>query len=279
MKYLINTILFAGLCLSVDVLSIKLPVNAKSLSYTGYGIATKNNYSLNPATLSNSEKSYFEFSNNKWLFDVDGAYISYNDKNLKLSGYYWQIDNIELYDEEPSSSPLGTFGSKTFFINFSQGFKLKKAELGYSLGYTYMKLLEYTDKGVTLDLGYRQDINESTSMGLLIKNLNTGFKDDSQIPQVITIGSSQKIKNIPIILNLDLFYDEDKGSGSYQGVTFKKNRFDFTAGYRYYHEDEELDIGLGFNLMWNNLEFSISTLLLENSSFKSPISYQVSYLF
>ena len=74
MRYLINTILFSSLCLSVDVLSIKLPVNAKSLSYTGYGIATKNNYSLNPATLSNSEKSYFEFSNNKWLFDVDGAY-------------------------------------------------------------------------------------------------------------------------------------------------------------------------------------------------------------
>ena len=142
-----------------------------------------------------------------------------------------------------------------------------------------MKLLEYTDKGVTLDLGYRQDINESTSIGLLIKNLNTGFKDDSQIPQVITIGISQKIKNIPIILNLDLFYDEDKGSGSYQGVTFKKNRFDFTAGYRYYHEDEELDIGLGFNFMWNNLEFSISSLIKENDALGTPVFYQISYYF
>ena len=142
-----------------------------------------------------------------------------------------------------------------------------------------MKLLEYTDKGFALDLGYRQDINDSVSIGLLVKNLNTGFKDDNQIPQVFTIGSSQKIKNIQIIFNLDLFYDEDKGSGSYQGFTFKKNRFDVTAGYRYYHEDEEMDIGLGFNFIWNDLEFSISTLIKENDSLGTPVFYQISYYF
>ena len=69
MKYLIHIILLVSVSFAVDILSIQIPENVKSLSYNGYSIASKNNYSTNPSSLSNSKDSYFEFSNNQWLFD------------------------------------------------------------------------------------------------------------------------------------------------------------------------------------------------------------------
>ena len=137
MKYLIHIILLINLSFSVDILSIQLPENVKSLSYAGYGIASRNNYVANPASLSASEKSYFEFSGNQWLFDIKGSYLGYIDKNLLLSAYYWKVDDIEFYEDTPSSSPLDTFGSKTFFMNLAQGFSFQNHHFGYSTKYKH----------------------------------------------------------------------------------------------------------------------------------------------
>ena len=283
MKHIINLILFLSISLSVDILSIELPVNAKSLSSSGYGIASKDNHWGNPASLSTFDKSYFEFSNNKWLFDVEGSYMSYINKNFKLSGYYWQVDDIEMYDDIPSSSPLSTFGSKTFFVDFAEGFNFESHQFGYNLRYAYMKLLEYEDKGFILDLGYRYSFNDFSSIAILISNLNQGFKDGGQIPQVAIIGSSQKIKKLPLIINSDIFFEYSQSSythdksGIYQGLTFTGKYFDITAGYCYYSESEHLDTSLGINFLWKNLEFSISTLMKEEASIGTPVFYQLSY--
>ena len=277
MKHLI-TIIFISICFSVDILSVGLPTNAKSLSSIGYGIAFNKNYSVNPASLSENNKTYFECSNNKWIFDIKGSYLSYSDKNIRLSGYYWKVDDIEMYDNTPSESPLSTFGSKTLVLNFSQGFSLSGHQLGYNLKYTYMKLLEYEDKGFVLDLGYQYQFNRQSSIGLLVKNLNTGFKDDNHLSEIFIVGTSQKIKNVPITLNLDLFRNSSEDiSGLYQGLVFENKYFNLTAGYVYNYDSEELDTSLGINFLWNNLEFSVSSLIKENNEIGNPIFYQLSY--
>ena len=116
MKYLIYIILLIKVSFSVDILSIQLPENVESLSYNGYGIASKNNYTANPSLLSDSQDSYFEFSSNQWLFDVKGSYFSYVNESLMLSSHYWGVDDIESYNDTPSASPLNTFGSKTYLL-------------------------------------------------------------------------------------------------------------------------------------------------------------------
>ena len=62
MKYLIHIILLASVAFAVDILSIQLPENVKSLSYNGYSIASKDNHDINPSSLSSCKDSYFEIS-------------------------------------------------------------------------------------------------------------------------------------------------------------------------------------------------------------------------
>ena len=266
------------MCLSVDILSVGLPSNAKALSSIGYGVGSNGSYSVNPAALSDNNETYFEFSNNRWLFDIEGSYLSYLDKNIRLTGYSWKVEDIEMYDNIPSESPLSTFGSKTLVLDLSQGFNINKHQLGYSLKYTYMKLLEYEDKGFVVDLGYQYKFSEESSIGLVVKNFNTGFKNENHLPEILIVGTSQKIKNIPITLNLDLFVNSSEDiSGLYQGLVFNNKFFNITAGYSYNYDSEELDTSLGINLLCNTFEFSISTLIKENNDIGSPIFYQLSY--
>ena len=288
MKYLIHIILLVSVPFAVDILSIQLPENAKSLSYNGYNIASKDNHTINPSSLSSCKDSYFEFSNNQWLFDISGSYFSYTNNNLMFSSYQWGVDDIDFYDDIPSSSPLYTFGSKTYFLGLAQGFsnQLNNHHFGYSIKYSYMKLLEYENKGFVLDLGYRFDLSPLSSFALVINNINTGFKDDDQLPQIAVVGASQKIKNIPITLNLDIFfeyqkteYEHEKGSGSYQGFVYNNEYFDFVVSHCYYSEKKESDIALGFEFLWKNLGFSVSTLIKENDSVGTPLFYQLSYHF
>lgn len=277
MKYLIN-IIFVTISFSVDILSVGFPNNAKALASSGYGVAFDEAYSINPASISNNNMTRFEFSNNNWIFDIRGSYLSHIDNNMKLSGFYWQVDDIEMYGDTPSDSPLSTFGSKTLVLNSAQGFNFNNHQLGYSLKYAYMKLLEYEDKGFVLDLGYRYQFSKGSSVGLVIKNLNTGFKDESQLPEIVILGTSQKVKNIPVTLNLDVFNNSSQDiSGIYQGLVIDSKYLNLLAGYSYINESEETDISLGVNFLWNNLEFSISTLIKENDEIGNPIFYQLSY--
>ena len=284
MKYLIYIILSICISFAIDVLSIQLPENVKSLSYNGYSIASSDNYAINPSSLSQSQDSYFEFSSNKWLFDVKGSYFGYVDKNLMFFSYYWEVDDIEFYEDTPSSSPLYAFGSKTYFLGLSQGFNLNHHHFGYSAKYIYMKLLEYENKGFVLDLGYRYDFSSFSSVAFLINNINTGFKDQDQLPQIATLGIAQKIKNIPITLGFDAFfeyndsgYEHKKGSGLYQSLLYDHDYFSFIASHCYYSESKDSDIGFGINFSWNDIGFSISTIIKEESSLGNPIFYQLSY--
>jgi len=286
MKYLIHIILLTSMSFSIDILSIQLPENVKSLSYNGYSIASKDNYAINPSSLSQSKDSYFEFSSNQWLFDVKGSYFGYIDKNLMLSSYYWEVDDIEFYEDTPSSSPLYTFGSKTYFLGLSQGFEFGYHHFGYSAKYSYMKLLEYENKGFVLDLGYRYDFSSFSSIAVLINNINTGFKDQDQLPQIATVGATQKIKNIPITLSFDAFfeykesdYEHEKGSGLYQSILYDNHYFSFIASHCYYSESKERDFAFGVNFSWKDLGFSVSTILKEEASIGNPIFYQLSYYF
>lgn len=277
MKKLIY-IYISSFILCVDVASVNLPVNAESLSSFGYGIASKGSYSVNPAFLSTNDKTFFDFSSNDWFFDVSGSYISYTDNNTKLAANYWQVDDIGLYGDSPSSSPESTFGSKTTFISLAQGYKVREHHFGFSLKYSYMNLLEYSDRGLVLDLGYQHKLNKDFSLAVLLKNLNSGFKNSDQIPKSITFGTSYEIRNFLTTLNSDLSHNfKDKTSSFYQGIVFKGIYFDITAGYIYNFEIEEADRVSGINFDLGNIKFSMSILNKESNQSSNPVFYQISY--
>ena len=262
----------------VDIASVNLPANAKSLSSFGYGIASMGNFSVNPASLSINEKTFFDFSSNDWFFDVTGSYISYTDGNKKLAANYWQVDDIGLYGDSPSSSPESSFDSKTTFISFAQGYKIREHHFGFALKYSYMNLLEYSDRGLVLDFGYQRIVNQDFSFAVLVKNLNSGFKSNNQIPKSLTIGTSFEIKNFLTTLNSDMIYNfKDEATFFYQGITFKGIYFNITAGFLYDFDLEEIDRVSGINFDLGNIKFSMSILNKENNQSSNPVFYQISY--
>ena len=60
---------------------------------------------------------------------------------------------------------------------------------------------------------------------------------------------------------------------------FNNEYFDFVVSHCYYSEKKESDIALGFEFLWKNLGFSVSTLIKENDSVGTPLFYQLSYHF
>ena len=275
---LINTI-FSGAPVSTYNPS-NLPLNAKNLSMMGLGVASDYNNWINPASMEYGFDELLEFSQNSWIFDdVSGASINYQSNTQSVSYHYWKIDNIYLYGDIPSDSPQGSMSSENLFLQYSKSFSIKNHCIGFNLGARYISLFDSEDKGLNLDFGYQKSIGDNFKLGFAIKNIYSQNSNSNKLPKLIILGTKQKIKKLPFILYFDLFYDENNGAGSFQAIKFESKGFDVICGIKYLADFQNTDISLGFNFNWKNLEFSISTLLLKNSSFKSPISYQVSYLF
>ena len=257
-----------------------LPINAKTLSMMGLGVASDYNNWINPASMEYEFDELLEFSQNNWIFeDVSGASINYQSNGQSISYHYWKIDDINLYDDNPSEAPIGSISTENLFLQYSKSFSIQGHSIGFNLGARYMNFFDTEDKGLSLDFGYQKLIGSSFKVGVAIKNIYSDNSNSEGLPQLIVLGAKQKISKVPFILYFDLFHHENNGFGSFQAIKFDSDGFDLICGVKYLADFDNTDISLGVNFSWKRLEFSISTLLLENSSFNSPIFYQMSYLF
>ena len=84
-------------------------------------------------------------------------------------------------------------------------------------------------------------------------------------------GSRQDLKGLPLSIYLDIYHDENKGSGSFKGFIFKNKLFNIVGGLKYSHKLETLDTSLGFNILWGDIEFSIGTLIKDDNSILEEI--------
>ena len=283
MRYLVITILI-NFIFSITTTSAytpsALPINAKALSMASLGVASDYNNWINPASLGYSKIELLEFSQNSWIYDdVSGANISYRSNQQVISYHYWKIDDIFLYEDIPSDAPLGSVSSQNIFLQYSRSFNIKSHYFGLNMGARYVSLFDWEDKGLNLDLGYQKTIRAGIKLGIAAKNIFSENKNSDKLPKFIAIGVKKEIYKTPFFVYLDLFKHENNGFGSFQAIKFVKNNFDLICGVKYLEKFDSIDISLGFNFNLRNLQFSISTLLLENSSFQAPVSYQISYLF
>ena len=258
----------------------RLPLNAKSLSTIGFGVASDYNNWINPASMEYDDKQRLDFSQNSWIFEgVSGASINYKASKQSLSYHYWKIDDIYLYGDNPSESPQGVMSTENLFLQYSKSFKIKGHCIGFNLGARYMNFFDFEDKGWNVDFGYQKSIGDYLKFGLAFKNIYSENSDSDRLPKLIVLGTKQKFENIPIVLFFDFFHDENNGNGSFQAIEFDSKIFSMICGVKYLADFKSTDISLGLSFNWNNLEFSMSALLLDNSSFKTPVSYQISYFF
>ena len=283
MKRLIITIFISIACTATSVSTYnpsKLPLNAKTLSMMGFGVASDYNNWINPASMSYNNIQLFEFSQNDWIFDdVSGASLGYRSNSQSISYHYWKIDDIYLYGDTPSNTPEGSLSTESLFLQYSKSFNIKEHSFGFNLAGKYMNFFDLETKGFNIDFGYQKKIGDYLKLGASIKNIYSDDSDSEQLPKIFIIGTKQELNKIPMVLYFDLFHDEANGLGSFQAVKFKGRQFNVICGVKYLEDFKNTDVSLGINFNWDNFELSISTLLPENTSFKTPIFYQISYLF
>ena len=258
----------------------KLPLNAKTLSMMGFGVASDYNNWINPASMSYNKSQLFEFSQNDWIFDdVSGASLGYRFGSQSVSYHYWKIDDIYLYGDVPSDAPEGSLSTESLFLQYSKSFNIKEHSFGFNLAGKYMNFFDLETKGLNIDFGYQKKIGNYLKLGVSIKNVYSDDSNSEQLPKIFIIGTKQEFNKIPMVLYFDLFHDGANGSGSFQAVKFKSSQFSIVCGVKYLEDFKSTDISLGVNFNWDNFELSISTLLPDNNSFKAPVFYQISYLF
>ena len=277
---IVKIIIVLNVCFCIGLQSLELPVNVNFLATGGFGVASNHNDWLNPAVINDLNHSSIEFSSNNWIpeFDVKGSYMGYQNNKQKLYGYYWKIDDIPINDG-PSDIDDGYINSKILFINYSQRFDVKENQFGLSFGYSYMNLLEKDDKGYKIDFGYKRRFSDKISVAFAVKNILSQFKDDYQLPKLIALGSSHTLSKVPLTFYLDIFHDEDKEFGIFQGFLFDIKSINLLGGYRYYDSTDELDYSFGLKMNYNNIEIGIATLLKEEDSLSPSTFYQISYHF
>tara|TARA_B100000401_G_scaffold161331_1_gene107708 strand:+ start:4126 stop:4977 length:852 start_codon:yes stop_codon:yes gene_type:complete len=258
----------------------ELPVNAKTLSMLNLGVASDYNNWLNPASVEYNNEELLEFSQNSWIYDdVLGINISYHSPGQALLYHQWKIDDIQLYEDVPSNIPSGSFSSQNLFLHYSKSFKIKSLALGFNIGAMYQSLFNWEDRGLKFDFGFQKPIGDNYKLGFAVQNLYSQNRNSDRLPKLIVIGVKQKINNLPIIIYFDLFEHENNGLGSFQAIKLASKNLNLIFGAKYLKDFEKTDFSLGMNLRFEKIQFSISTLFLENSSFKSPMSYQISYFF
>ena len=125
-----------------------------------------------------------------------------------------------------------------------------------------MTLLEKDDKGFKVDLGYKRNFSDKFALAFSMKNIVSEFKSQDKLPQLFVVGLSQSVNKIgaPLTLYFDIFHDEDKKHGTYQGFVFDTQFFDLVGGVLYYYESEESDLSFGFNITYNK-----TTIQAQNS--------------
>ena len=283
MKYLVSIVLISIIfpVSSVSTYSPSgLPINAKTLSMLNLGVASDYNNWLNPASIEYNSEELLEFSQNSWIYDdVSGANISYRSSGQALSYHQWKIDDIYLYENVPSDSPSGSISSQNLFLHYSKSFRIKSIIFGFNIGAMYQSLFNFDDSGLKLDFGFQKPIGNNFKLGFSIQNLYSQNRNSVSLPKLIAIGVKQKIKGLPFIIYFDLFDHEDNGLGSFQAIKLSSKNFNLICGAKYLKDFEKTDISLGMDFRFKKIQFSISTLFLENASFKAPLSYQISYFF
>ncbi len=195
---------------AIGLQGLIIPQNAQILAIANSGLAGNIDPFLNPA--SNSlDKSYLQYSLNTWFADIKGSQTVYKwDKMFSnhLSIQTWNAKDLELWDNSPDDSPLGTFSTHYVAASYSASHNLNTPyNFGFRLQTIYSHLFTQSLSCISLDFGTIIPINSHINLGAVIKNLGYEFNNKSTLPTESGIGASFNIPTLKTTLLTDLIYN------------------------------------------------------------------------
>ena len=198
MKTPFSFIILISFSWAIGLKGLIIPENGHVLSMASTGIAGGFSPGLNPA-IHESEHSYIQFSLNRWFADIKGSHMAYQWGRAApqtISIQSWNANDLELWGEQPNSSPLGTFGVHYMSVAYSISHDLNTPyRFGIRIQANYTHLYTEFMNGITLDAGVLFPLSSLINIGGVVRNI--GYENTNnltaELPMEMGMGTELKL--------------------------------------------------------------------------------------
>lgn len=189
---------------------------------------------------------------------------------LGFTGLY--MDELERYEDVPSSQPLGTF--PVYDVAASVGFSryiLPDLAVGAAMKPVYEKIDEESAYGLAFDLGiYHISRIRGVKFAAVLANLGAPIKfvsEEFALPRVVKVGGSyeRELEGVrgSMLLALDILFPNDGDPREHIGFEYSySDRLFLRAGYKAGYETQGATFGLG--LSYGDFLLDYAVLLMRN---------------
>jgi hypothetical protein len=170
-----------------------------------------------------------------------------------FTGLY--MDDMDRYDENGSSSPLGQFGAYDVAVGVAYGrYIVPNVAVGISLKPVYERIDELSASGIAFDAGiYHVSRIKGVKLAATVANLGTPMKFDAQeftLPRYARLGASYE-REVPsldgrVLFTFDAMFPNDDGVREHVGGEYSYKRMvALRAGYKAGYDSQGATFGLG----------------------------------
>lgn len=170
-----------------------------------------------------------------------------------FTGLY--MDDMDRYDENGSSSPLGAFGAYDVAGAVAYGrYIVPNVAVGISIKPVYQRIDELSASGLAFDAGiYHVSRIRGVKLAATVANLGTPMKFDTEeyaLPRYARLGASfeREVSEIDgrVLLTFDALFPNDDGVREHIGGEYSYRRmFALRAGYKVGYDSQGATFGFG----------------------------------
>jgi hypothetical protein len=170
-----------------------------------------------------------------------------------FTGLY--MDDMDRYDVDGSSSPLGQFGAYDVALGIAYGrYIVPNVAVGISVKPVYERIDELSASGIAFDAGiYHVSRIQGVKLAATVANLGTPMKFDVQeftLPRYARLGASYE-REVPsldgrVLFTFDAMFPNDDGVREHFGGEYSYKRMvALRAGYKAGYDSQGATFGLG----------------------------------
>ena len=261
-----------------------LQVDAISLAHYGTGIAGNINVSINPASVMYDSPNRLSFSYNRWFNDVKGNMIIHEWQNQYILLNSYELNDIDLWGENPDSDPLGTFGTHFVALTYGKGFLINHVKLGFNSKAIHSRLYTESTMALLFGMGFQYNITSNLNIGSVVKNI--GFADSkldkNKIPTSFGFGISYSLNKLNSKLMLDYSSDELAGTATKCSFNTKLGYITLifalsSINHKTTYFEEKIFLSGGFEFKYQRWSFIYGILQQENKSLGIPQAFQIAW--
>ena len=193
------TISYSSLC-AIGTQFLTFPESAYDLAM-GSHVSFGGSASVNPSLIEPTNSTPLLYINSgHWYGDIRMSGVNYihkiGDYNNKLFLRQAGITDLEYREERPSDDPSTIFSAYGFSLGSGLSFNTAIGKFGATISALYFTIYDQNSRGVTIDLGYSNILNNGWGVGVSILNLGSVsefYQEKPKLPTRLLAGISKEL--------------------------------------------------------------------------------------